>query len=40
MDQKVNATSTQLSMGNLPTGIYLMTARTNTSEATYKVIKQ
>ena len=40
MEQKINATSTQISLGNLPSGIYLMTARTGTIEATYKVIKQ
>ncbi|WP_299764953.1 T9SS type A sorting domain-containing protein [uncultured Dokdonia sp.] len=40
VEQEVNATNTQLSIGRLPTGIYLMTARSGAITSTYKVIKK
>ena len=40
MDQKINTTNTQLSLGNLPTGIYLMKATSGSVTSTYQVIKK
>ena len=40
LDKNINATNTQLSVGDLPSGIYLMTATSGTTTSTYKVIKK
>ncbi len=40
IEQKINATNTQLSVGNLPSGIYLMNATSGQTTSTYKIIKK
>lgn len=40
LDQKINATNAQLSLGDLTTGVYLMTATSGNVRSTYKVIKK
>lgn len=40
LDQKINATNAQLSVGDLSKGVYLMTATSGNVRSTYKVIKK
>ncbi len=40
LDQKISLTNTQLSVGDLPSGMYLMTVVSGTTTSTYKVMKE
>lgn len=40
LDQKINTTNTQLAVGDLTKGVYLMTVTSRNASSTYKVIKK
>lgn len=40
LDQKISLTTTQLSVGDLPSGMYLMTVASGTTTSTHKVMKK